>query len=274
MRNDKKFLVIGDLNWITYKEIFPLIKNNRIWLGFNYVKEFKQPDGTIKKFGNKLWFTNLDHSKRHEKLPLWKNYNPEEYPIYDNYSAWNVDRVTDIPVDKVFELTVDEETYKRLKDTYKDDLVLIDTDNGYHIKVNNPIIGVPITFLDKFNPEQFEIVVFRKGEDGKDLIFTNEGEREFNRTFVSVYDSYSGDDQKCRRENLWKSYLCKNNNQTDLTPVDMFFPISMRGCAEPYINLYYIKTMGYAQYTSRQLIYNGNIVQKTYHRLFVRIKTL
>ena len=173
----KKFLIIGDLNWITYKEVFPLIKNNEIWLGFNYVKEFTQPDGTIKKFGNKLWFTNLDHSKRHEKLPLYKTFNQEEYPIYDNYAAWNVDKVTDIPVDRVFELTVDEETYKRLKYTYKDDLVLIDTDNGYHIKVSNPIIGVPITFLDKFNPDQFEIVVFRKGEDSKDLIFTNARER-------------------------------------------------------------------------------------------------
>lgn len=118
----KKFLIIGDLNWITYKEIFPLIKYNRIWLGFNYVKEFEQPDGTIKKFGNKLWFTNLDHSKRHEKLPLWKNYNPEEYPTYDNYDAINVDKVTDIPCDY------------------------------------DGVMGVPITYLDKHNPDEFEVV--------------------------------------------------------------------------------------------------------------------
>ena len=125
----KKFLIIGDLNWITYKEVFPLIKNNEIWLGFNYVKEFTQPDGTIKKFGNKLWFTNLDHSKRHEKLPLWKNYTPEEYPKYDNYDAINVDKVTDIPID-------------------------------YY-----GIMGVPITFLDKYNPEQFEILWITQRND-------------------------------------------------------------------------------------------------------------
>ena len=138
MEYKKKFLIIGDMNWITYKEVFPLLKDNRIWLGNCAVKEFVQPDGTIKKFGNKLWFTNLDHKKRHEKLILYKKYNPEEYPKYDNYDAINVDKVTEIPVDY------------------------------------DGVMGVPITFLDKYNPEQFEIVEFRKGEDGKDLVFTRE----------------------------------------------------------------------------------------------------
>lgn len=64
----KKFLIIGDLNWVTYKIIFPLLKNNEMWMGYSTVKEFLQPDGTIKKFGNKLWFTNLDIKKRHENL--------------------------------------------------------------------------------------------------------------------------------------------------------------------------------------------------------------
>lgn len=130
--HNKQFVIIGDLNWITYKEIFPMLKNNEIWLGYSSVKEFTQPDGTIKKFGNKLWYTNLDIQKRHEKLILWQRYydddgNPlpdadERYPHYDNYEAINVDRVADIPVD------------------YKG------------------VMGVPITFLDKYNPEQFEIV--------------------------------------------------------------------------------------------------------------------
>lgn len=79
----KKFLIIGDLNWVTYKIIFPLLKNNEMWMGYSAVKEFLQPDGTIKKFGNKLWFTNLDIKKRHEKLILWKNYTPAEFPQYD-----------------------------------------------------------------------------------------------------------------------------------------------------------------------------------------------
>lgn len=130
--HSKQFVIIGDLNWITYKEIFPMLKDNEIWLGYSSVKEFTQPDGTIKKFGNKLWYTNLDIQKRHEKLILWQRYyddngNPlpdaeERYPHYDNYAAINVDKVADIPVD------------------YKG------------------VMGVPITFMDKYNPDEFEIV--------------------------------------------------------------------------------------------------------------------
>lgn len=127
MEHNKPFLIIGDMNWITYKEVFPLLKDNKIWLGNCAVKEFIQPDGTVKKFGNKLWFTNLDHKKRHEKLILWKKYSPEEFPICDNYEAINVNKVSDIPV---------------------------------HY---DGIMGVPITFLDKYNPEQFEIVGMAAG---------------------------------------------------------------------------------------------------------------
>lgn len=117
----KSFLIIGDLNWITYKEVFPLLKNNQMWLGYNSVKGFIQSNGNIKKFGNKLWFTNLDIQKRHEKLDLYKEYNPEDYPKYDNYDAININKVSDIPMDY------------------------------------DGMMGVPITFLDKYNPEQFEI---------------------------------------------------------------------------------------------------------------------
>ena len=109
-----------------------MIKDDKIWLGYNSVKEFKQPDGSIKKFGNKLWYTNLDIKKRHEDLILWQRYYDdngqpvkgieEKYPHYDNYDAINVDKVSDIPCD-------------------------------YY-----ECIGVPITFLDKYNPDQFEIV--------------------------------------------------------------------------------------------------------------------
>ena len=119
---EKKFLVIGNKNAITYKEVFPLIKNNDMWLGVNNVTTFIQPDNTIKKFGNIGWFTNLEHHKRHEKLILYNNYTPEKYPKYDNYDAINVDKVCEIPMDY------------------------------------GGVMGVPITFLDKYNPEQFEIV--------------------------------------------------------------------------------------------------------------------
>lgn len=121
---DKKFLVIGNQNAITYKEIFPLIKENKIWSGYYHIKEFKQKDGTYKKFGNIQWFTNLEHSKRNEELVLWKRYaeEPDHFPKYDNYDAINVDKVVEIPMDY------------------------------------EGVMGVPITFLDKYNPEQFEIV--------------------------------------------------------------------------------------------------------------------
>ena len=118
----KKFIIIGDLNWITYKNIFPLLRDNKMWLGYNPVKEFKQPDGTIKKFGNKLWYTNLDISKRHEPIDLIEKYDASKYPKYENYDAINVDKVLDIPVDY------------------------------------DGIMGVPISFLEKFCPEQFNIV--------------------------------------------------------------------------------------------------------------------
>lgn len=125
---DKKFIIIGDLNWITYKEIFPLIKDNKLWLGYTKVKEFKQPDGTYKKFGNKLWYTNVDTKKRHHKLETvyrWrkrKEKYPDLYPKYDNYNAIEVGKVLQIPLDY------------------------------------DGIMGVPITFLDVYNPDQFEIV--------------------------------------------------------------------------------------------------------------------
>ena len=142
MEHKKKFIVIGSQNAITYKEIFPLLKDDDVWLGSTHPKEFIQRDGTIKKFGNICWFTNLDIKKRHEELILVKKYagHEDEYPKYDNYDAINVDKVTDIPLDFA------------------------------------GVMGVPITFLDKYNPDQFELVAFRKGSDGKDLAYTRERE--------------------------------------------------------------------------------------------------
>lgn len=141
----KKYLLIGNMNAITYKEIFPLIKANALWLGIHPVKAFSTPQGTIQKFGNILWFTNLDNKKRHEYLlkdsTMKYKGNEKKYPRYDNYDAIEVSKVVDLPAD------------------YKG------------------VMGVPITFLDKYNPEEFEIVAFRKGTDGKDLVFSVERER-------------------------------------------------------------------------------------------------
>jgi len=149
----KDFLIIGNINAITYKEIFKLIKENQAWLGINLgrgisgfiVPEHYELYGTetqIDSLGNRiispnncLWLTNLDTSKRHEDIELTKKYygNEADYPKYDNYNGINVDKTQNIPMDY----------------------------EGF--------MGVPITFLHKFNPDQFEIIKFRKGNDEKDL---------------------------------------------------------------------------------------------------------
>ena len=147
MEHEKQFLIIGNINAITYKEIFPLIKANKVWLGTGmgrWISGFIVPSdyelyGTearvsqngerIVSTNNCLWLTNLDHNKRHEEIPLYKMYNPEEYRKYDNYDAINVDKTTEIPCDY------------------------------------DGIMGVPITFLDKYNPEQFEIIELGNSRD-------------------------------------------------------------------------------------------------------------
>ena len=238
MEHKKKFLIIGNMNAITYKEIFPLIKENKLWLGRTSPKEFVQPDGTTKKFGNICWFTNLPTEKREEYLDLFENYSPEKYPMYDNYLAINVDRVSDIPCNEWFEMTVGEDRYNKLKATYGDDCVLLDGDDvnkQYRIKVCNIVIGVPITFLYKYNPNQFEIVSFRKGDNGEDLIFTRERENEFNRTFESLYDIDSRGDQEQERIDKWEAYIRENNNKKGLSgtfidePVDCFHVLLTNG---------------------------------------------
>ena len=136
---DKKFLILGDQNAITYKEIFGHVKENKLWLGydnggtkwFQVPMDYDIPTESRKKIingvkyfsmGRILWFTNLDTAKRHEELTLYKKYSQEEYPKYDDYNAINVNRYNDIPMDYA------------------------------------GVMGVPITFVDKYNPKQFEII--------------------------------------------------------------------------------------------------------------------
>ena len=133
---DKKFLIVGHQNALTYKEIFPLIKENKIWLGYgfnggaahfintqyeDYATAGNHKEGKIRVSGVH-WFTNLDTRKRHEDLILYKPYNENDYQTYDNYNAIEISKTKDIPAD------------------YKG------------------VMGVPITFMDKYNPDQFEII--------------------------------------------------------------------------------------------------------------------
>ena len=134
MEHEKQFLIVGNKNAVTYKELFPLIKQNKIWTGVrpfsggmwfisDYSGKYERIVNGVKQINvPAIWLTNMDNPKRHELIPLFQRYNPDDYPSYDNYDAIEVGRTNDIPVDW------------------------------------DGAMGVPITFLDKYNPEQFEIL--------------------------------------------------------------------------------------------------------------------
>ena len=183
MKYEKKFLIIGNVNAVSYKETFQYIKNNQLWLGASIHsgdREFGVPNDYPLNAagcrqdakGNKFirvkgvrWFTNLDYNERHEDLILYRSYSPDIYPKYADFDAINVDKTSEIPMD------------------YDD------------------VMGVPITFLDKYNPEQFEIL----------------------------------------------------------------------HCCEPCIDVAILRKMeGFKEYLSRQKVYNGQLCQKTYHRILIR----
>lgn len=175
MEFNKKFIILGNMNALTYKEVFPLIKENKIWLGYRnlgsdmffeitdeykkvIVKEkkegsgWKEIDGEIMgRVANACWYTNLEHTKRKEKIYLEKTYNPTDYPKYDNYDAINVNRIEDIPKDY------------------------------------DGIMGVPITYLGKYNPNQFEIVGIMSGAKGKTFTNGDDGRAKFYLNGKGVY---------------------------------------------------------------------------------------
>lgn len=165
-----KFLIIGNPNAITYKEIFPYIKENKLWVGcksmgsdmlFNVSEEFAKQlvetkkkgsgyrivDGKVLGRASAIWFTNINNPKRNKPLDLYRKYNPTDYPKYDNYDAINVDKVTDIPEDY------------------------------------DGVMGVPITFLDKYCPTQFEII----DGIGRYSILHNEETRK-EKKYLSMID--------------------------------------------------------------------------------------
>jgi len=172
MKHSKKFLIIGHQNAITYKEIFPLIRDNRLWLGYgfkgnaahfasvyeDFASAADHKEGMIRVSGVQ-WFTNLDISKRHEDLVLYKTYDPTEYRTYDNYDAIEVGKTKEIPMDYP------------------------------------GVMGVPITFLNKYNPDQFEIlgmaassydenmmgIPFKGHKDGRPIV---DGENVYARIFI------------------------------------------------------------------------------------------
>jgi hypothetical protein len=177
---DKKFLIIGNVNAITYKECFKLMKEDKMWLGVSIHsgdREFGVPDSyplkaagyRVDENGNKFirvkgvrWFTNLDHKIRHEIMPLYARYTPNEYPKYDNYDAIEVSKTKDIPVDY------------------------------------DGVMGVPITFLDKYNPDQFEILAKTNSKDhageyliGNDPTAMIQGKKLYHRILIRHKKGYN-----------------------------------------------------------------------------------
>lgn len=181
IEHDKKIIIIGNVNAITYKEFFPLLKDNKVWIGASIHsgdRAFYVPDdyplnasgcGVDEETGRKFirvkgvrWYTNLDIKQRHEEMILVKRYSPDLYPKYDNYDAINVDKTADIPCDYA------------------------------------GVMGVPITFMDKYNPDQFEIVGMAHGDMGQALgvsaNFTEEQCQEYlhkNKAFRRGFVCYT-----------------------------------------------------------------------------------
>ena len=172
MEYEKKFLIIGNQNNVTYKEVFPLIMHNKVWLGYKSGDmAFRVPDDyearetrywedesgqKWRSLGNICWFTNLDHNKRHEELDLVCRYSAEEFPKYDNYDAIEVNRVDNIPFDF------------------------------------DGVMGVPITFLDKYNPEQFEILGATENDASEAIIKLRvSGHYKYDRPYIKGVRKYA-----------------------------------------------------------------------------------
>ncbi len=195
VKYDKKFLIIGNQNAITYKEIFPLIMKNKLWLGLTMNgsnRWFRVPDDydmtSSMKIENGIkycfvkavvWFTNLEHNRRKEELILIKKYSPEDYPNYDNYNAIEVGNVNDIPCDYP------------------------------------GVMGVPITFLHKYNPEQFEILGSTNYEDTPCRI-----ERNYRALGYKFYksDGITESGSGALRDRLSPKVKTKGNSDYSVSP--------------------------------------------------------
>lgn len=218
----KQFIIWGNLNAITYKEIFPLLQNNKMWIGvtanktctFRLSDDYKKWNKKITeqmndghKYGNVpsiTVYTNIPVDKPTDRVILFKQFNLDDFPVYDNYAAFNVDKVVNIPVDHQITVTLPLERLAGFQKTYGDDLqVLSQDENTVTMQIIRPIWGVPITFMDKYNPSEaidavereresnlasrFRIIgIFKHGSDGPwDLAkpITN-GKEKFHRIAI------------------------------------------------------------------------------------------
>ncbi|MEE3416636.1 MAG: adenine-specific methyltransferase EcoRI family protein, partial [Prevotella sp.] len=206
---DKRFIVLSSQNAVTYKEVFPYIRDNKVWLGnvnmgcpllFNVSEEaqkelrdtkqegkgYKIKDGEIKARVPAIWFTNCDYNARYEDNILVEKYSPDKYPKYDNYDVIEVSKINKIPLDY------------------------------------DGVMGVPISFLSHHNPKQFDIVALRRNPDGTVEPWTVEREREFNDTILSNDDRWV-DEQSKGYYDKWQEHLCSSPDTKEM-PVDICYP--------------------------------------------------
>lgn len=206
---NKKFLVIGHPTWINNKDVFPLIMHHKIWLGATHPKYFNTPnDNPEKAVVNTNWFTNLPVQKstemqKSDTIAILKSFDQKEYPAYDTYAAFECSKVVDIPKDTEITATIDKDDLQGWKDIYHDDLTVISTDTKtVDVKIDRPIFGVPITFLDKYDPnstipnyaiikhnlaKEFDIVGEAKNGSNSDFDFCKpiaNGLRKFPRILI------------------------------------------------------------------------------------------
>lgn len=236
----KDFLLITNKNCITYKNVFPLIKDNKIRLGHNNIKEFVMNDGTSKLFGNIGWITTL-HTPDKPKLILTKRYTPEEYPKYDNYDAINVDRLKDIPYDY------------------------------------DGVMGVPITILEKDleNVEIYECLTSHGKEKHMPIL---NGKDKYARILMKIVgianDKRLNEDWVVKGTPTYIDDKHKNfqgmvvNGKQTYARVLIKKNFEIIKCCEPALPIDKVKTL----YPSRQIKHNGKLCQKTYHRVLIRRK--
>lgn len=157
IEHNKYFIIVGNANALTFKKCFERIMKNELWLGYNCVRNFQTPENILKEGARSFWFTNIETKKHYKNIELKKKYSLEEYKEYDNFKAIEVNKVKNIPLDY------------------------------------SGIIGVPITFLDKFNPKQFELIGsdFQVKEGKLDFLLKEEWKGKIDRAYLNGKRLYS-----------------------------------------------------------------------------------
>lgn len=227
MKYHKQFLIWGNQNAITYKEFFPLLMNRQVWIGnlANKTCVFRIPDD-YKKWDKKetekrndghhyakvpaiTTFTNMSLNKSTDQTVLWKKFNQDDYPAYDNYAAFEVSKVADIPVDTEIEAEIDSDNLDGWKKTYGDDLVVLDNDGKVaKVKISNPIWATPITVLDKYNP-QSTVKQHNLAEEFDVLGYSSK-----NMGFVSCFKFYK-DMQQSQKDGTYR----RNSKSARFSPM-------------------------------------------------------